>query len=117
MVYNIPIFAQSRHVIYRWKALELIFWDLKRGGALILGVRFYWGIYGILNKNVELFPEFFYGWYTLVYVKTKWGIPQKVEITHHRWIAFHLPGPHAKWFVYPMSQTLDFNFLIPSIFN
>ena len=25
------------------------------------------------------------------------------------WIAFHLPGPCAKCFLYPMSQTLDFN--------
>ncbi len=35
-----------RHVIYRWKALDLNFKDMKRGGAPLLEVRPYWGIYG-----------------------------------------------------------------------
>ncbi len=26
-----------------------------------------------------------------------------------QWIAFHLPGPDAKWFLYPMSRDLNFN--------
>ena len=29
---------------------------------------------------------------------------------HHHWISFHLPGPHAKWILYPMSQTVDFEY-------
>ncbi len=33
-VYNMPIFVQYRHVIYHWKALELSFWNLKKGERL-----------------------------------------------------------------------------------
>ena len=32
------------------------------------------------------------------------GSPRKEPI----WIAFHLPGPHVKWFLYTHSQLLDF---------
>ncbi len=46
-VYENPYFVEYRHVIYRWKALELIFKILKKRGALLLGVRPYWRIYGI----------------------------------------------------------------------
>ncbi len=35
MVYSMPIFAEYRHVMYHWKALELIFGDLKRECTLI----------------------------------------------------------------------------------
>ncbi len=48
MVYDNPYFPLNRHVIYRWKALELSFKDLKGVGAPLLEVRPYWGIYGIL---------------------------------------------------------------------
>ncbi len=41
-----PYFALYRHAIYRWKALDLNFINLETGGALLLEVRPYWGIYG-----------------------------------------------------------------------
>ena len=43
-------FFKYRHVIYCWQALELIFWNLKRGVAPLLGVCFEWRIYGIFHK-------------------------------------------------------------------
>ncbi len=46
-VYDNPYVPLYRHVIYRWKALDLSFKDLKGVGAPLLEVRPYWGIYGI----------------------------------------------------------------------
>ncbi len=47
-IYDNPYFALYRHVIYCWKALGLNLKNPKTGGALLLEVRPYWGIYGIL---------------------------------------------------------------------
>ncbi len=52
-IYNNPYFALYRHVIYRWKALELNLKNLKTGDAPLLEVRPYWGIYGILLCKIE----------------------------------------------------------------
>ncbi len=50
MIYDNPYFPLYRHVIYRWKALDPNFKDLKGGGAPLLEVRPYLGIYGMLLK-------------------------------------------------------------------
>ena len=51
-VYDNPCFVEYRHVIYRWKALELIFKVLKRGSAPLMGVLPYWRIYGMFKKRM-----------------------------------------------------------------
>ena len=57
MVYDNPYFPLYRHVIYRWKALDPNFKDLKGGGAPLLEVRPYWGIYGSKEGGLLLTVE------------------------------------------------------------
>ena len=54
MIYDSPYFAIDRHVIYRWKALGQYLKNLKTGGAPLLEVRPYWGIYGISLEPIGL---------------------------------------------------------------
>ncbi len=51
MIYDNPYFALYRHIIYRWKALELNLKNINTGDAPLLEVRLYWGIYGILVNS------------------------------------------------------------------
>ncbi len=53
-VYDNSYFLLYKHVIYRWKALDPNFKDLKGAGAPLLEVHPYWGIYGI-RENTVLF--------------------------------------------------------------
>ncbi len=49
-----PVLVLHKHVIYRWKALELIFKDMKTGSAPLLGVRPYRRIYGIFMARFKV---------------------------------------------------------------
>ena len=52
-IYDNQYLALYRHIIYRWKALELNLKNIKTGDALILEVRPYWGIYDIWQCHVS----------------------------------------------------------------
>ena len=80
LVYDNPLLlALYKHVIYRWKSLELIWSDMKTGGAPFLGVCPYWGICGI---SLSVLKCYLWNWETSMVIKmvTLSAWPNKVTI-------------------------------------